>query len=83
MPAARITPVSGGSALEISFLKRKTVNSGLTYTAQFSGDLTAWAGGTTISTTAVNAEWDLIIVRDNAAPGAVGRFARVLVSLAP
>ena len=84
MPAARYLANVSGGILEVQFPRRKGTNAvGLTYTVQFSSNLTAWAAGQPQVATSLNADWDRVTVRD-ALPGPnASRFARVLLTLQP
>jgi|GEM_PF-756728 hypothetical protein len=84
MPAARYLPNVSGGVLEVEFPRRKGPNAaGLTYTVQFSGDLTAWSAGIPSSVTSLNADWDRVRVRDGVSGPNSSRFARVVLTLQP
>jgi len=84
LPAARFLSNVSSGILEVEFVQRKGPSAaGLTYTVQFSGNLTTWSPGLTPVVTNLNADWDRVTVRD-AAPGpSPSRFARVLLTLQP
>jgi hypothetical protein len=84
LPAARFLSNVSSGILEVEFVQRKGPSAaGLTYTVQFSGNLTTWSPGLTPVVTSLNADWDRVTVRD-AAPGpSPSRFARVLLTLQP
>jgi len=70
--------------LEVEFPRRKGPNAaGLTYTVQFSGDLTAWSAGIPSNVTSLNADWDRVRVRDGVSGPNASRFGRVVLTLQP
>jgi hypothetical protein len=81
LPRVVAVPSGGGQQLEITFLRRKDVASGLTYAAEFSGNLTTWQTGGTPIVSSVDATWERVTVRDTAAPTSPRRFAHVLLTL--
>ena len=82
LPAARYLPNVSGGVLEVEFPRRKGPNAaGVTYTVQFSGDLTAWSAGLPSSVTSLNADWDRVRVRDAVNGPSASRFARVVLTL--
>ena len=81
LPTAQLVTVPGGQSLEVTFLRRKPPGgSTLTYTAQFSNDLTAWSTGLAPTVTSVDAEWERIVVRDSAPAASGRRCVRVTVT---
>ncbi len=84
LPAPHFLPNVSGGILEVQFPRRKGASAvGLTYTVEFSSNLTTWVAGQTPAVTSLNADWDRVIVRD-ALPGPnASRFARVLLTLQP
>ena len=84
LPAARYLANVSGGVMEVEFIRRKGPTAvGLTYTTQFSGDLSAWSAGLAPVITSLGADWERVNVRD-AVPGPnVSRFARVVLSLQP
>ena len=84
LPAARyLTNVSNG-ILEVQFVRRKgPTAAGLTYTVEFSGNLTTWSAGQTPTVVSLNADWDRVTVRDAAVGPNLHRFARIVLTLQP
>jgi hypothetical protein len=84
LPAAHYLPGVSGGVLEVQFPRRKGPSAvGLTYTVEFSSNLTNWSAGLAPAVTGLNADWDRVTVRD-ALPGPNGhRFARVMLALQP
>jgi hypothetical protein len=84
LPAARYLPNVSGGVLEVDFPRRKGATAvGLTYTIQFSSNLTAWSAGLAPTVTSLNADWDRVTVRDPVSGPNANRFARVVVALQP
>ncbi|MBE7496530.1 MAG: hypothetical protein HS117_16425 [Verrucomicrobiaceae bacterium] len=85
LPASTLEIGAGGAAvIRIEFLRRRaTVNSGLTYQAEFSSSMTSgtWtpAGGTT-TVTPINDDWERVVVLDAPPAGSQRRFVRVRVT---
>lgn len=79
LPAIRLED----QRLTVEYIRRVAAgNPGITYAAQFTGDLTgaAWQAGVSETVTAINARWERVKTIDPA-PGSAGRFARVQVSV--
>jgi hypothetical protein len=73
--------VNGTGQLQISFIRRKiSSNPGITYTVEFSANLTAWAGNpsATETVTSIDATFERVTVSDSFPPNK--RFARVRVT---
>jgi phosphatidylinositol-3-phosphatase len=82
LPAAKYLAGVGNGTLEVQFLRRKgTDAAGLTYTPEFSGNLSTWSAGQAPVITSINADWERVTVRDSAAGPNARRFARVLLRL--
>jgi hypothetical protein len=84
LPAARyLTNVSNG-ILEVQFVRRKgPTAAGLTYTVEFSGNLTSWSPGQPPTVVSLNADWERVTVRDSVVGPNPRRFARVVLGLQP
>jgi hypothetical protein len=84
LPAAHyLTNVSNG-ILEVQFVRRKGPTAiGLTYTVEFSADLTTWSPGQPPTVVSLNADWDRVTVRDSVAGPNSRRFARVVLAFQP
>src|SRR6266540_222571 len=84
LPAARYLSNVSGGVLEVEFPRRKGTNAaGLTYTVEFSGDLTTWSAGLAPTVTSLNPDWDRVRVRDSAMGPNSSRFARVSLTFQP
>ena len=82
LPAPYLVPVTGGNALEVEFIRRKAAAAaGLTYTAQFTSDITgAWVNGFAPTVTSIDADWERVRMRDSRVPMA-RRFGKVVLGL--
>jgi hypothetical protein len=81
LPIGGLSEIGG---LEMTFLRRKAVPGfGLTYTAEYSNDLSSWTAFEPVFITPVNAEWEQVSVHDDAAPTGAKTFARVVIGLTP
>lgn len=84
LPTAQYVAVPGGHVLEIQFLRRKGLAAAhIAYTAKFSSDLAVWVNGLAPTVTSVDADWDLVTVRDSAPATSARRFVRVEVLVVP
>ena len=84
MPAARFRPFISNGILDVQYIRRKGPSAaGLTYTVEFSADLTNWIAGHDLLATSLNADFDRVTVRDTVIGPNPYRFARVLVALQP
>jgi len=84
LPIVRSLGAGATRRLQLEFIRRKAAaGSGLTYEAQFGGDLVGWVTAVTPdSVTSIDATWERVLISDPVA-GAAQRFARVRVSLQP
>ena len=84
LPAPYLVAVSGGSALDIEFVRRKAAAAaGLSYTVLFSGDLAGpWVAGFPPIVTSIDADWERVRVHDTRIPNA-RRFGKVVLTLQP
>lgn len=84
LPSIRLENAGGSQRLTVEYVRRTAASgSGVTYAAQFAGDLAAgdWATNTAETVTAINARWERVKVADPVAAGAApARFARVQVT---
>lgn len=83
LPSIRVEAGGGSQHLTVEYVRRTAAsNSGITYAAQFTGDLTnaAWHSTATETVTAINARWERVKATD-AGPVNAARFARVQVSV--
>jgi hypothetical protein len=84
LPAARYLSNVSSGVLEVEFPRRKGPSAvGLTYTVQFSGDLTTWSTGLAPTITSLNADWERVLVRDSVIGPNPSRFARVVLTYQP
>ena len=85
LPAARLENIAGSGRLTLEFVRRtSTSGSGLTYTPEFSSDLTAWQSVGTETVTAINPRWERVKIADTlTTQDTPRRFARLRVTLAP
>ena len=84
LPAAKFLPNVSNGILEVDFIRRKGTNAaGLSYSIQFSGNLTTWVNGQPPTVTSLNAEWERVTVRDSVGGPNARRFARVVLGLQP
>ena len=84
LPFGSTVAVAGGKVLELTFLRRKApTGTGLTYSPQFSSNLTTWSGGLAPTVTSLGTDWERVTVRDSAAASSVRRFGRVQVTFTP
>lgn len=84
LPAAKFLSNVSNGILEVDFIRRKGANAaGLSYTIQFSGDLTSWSAGQSPVITSLNADWERVTVRDAVTGPHSSRFARVVLALQP
>src|SRR5205814_7777759 len=70
LPVAMLVSVSGGVVLDLEYVRRKAAAAaGLTYTPQFSGEITGpWAAGFAPTVTSIDADWERVHVRDTRIP---------------
>jgi hypothetical protein len=83
-PRIWLNPAS--KRLSVEFIRRSPVsNPGITYTVQFSGDVSNWStGGTHVRTTPIDSTWERVIYEDPSAAGVLtSRFCRVTIGLLP
>ncbi|MBU6327281.1 MAG: hypothetical protein KGQ89_06620, partial [Verrucomicrobia bacterium] len=65
LPVVRRENISGEDRLTIEFVRRSAASgAGLTYTPEFSSDLTAWSSAGTTSVTTINPRWERVKVID-------------------
>ena len=85
LPLVRLENISGADHLTIEFVRRTAVSgSGLTYTPQFSSNLTTWEAVGTETVTTINPRWERVKVVDPETTGSANkRLARLKVTLAP
>jgi hypothetical protein len=84
LPAARYLSNVSSGVLEVEFPRRKGTSAvGLTYTVEFSGNLTTWSAGLPSTVTSLNSDWDRVRVRDSAMGPNESRFARVVLTFQP
>lgn len=84
LPVARVAETPAGPLLTLEFLRRKAgTQPGISYQAQFAGDLAAWESGAEEVVTSIDETWERVIASDPALAGAARRFARLAVSVLP
>jgi hypothetical protein len=83
LPASRVIDL-GGRCLVLEYIRRKASTSpGITYAAQFSGNLATWQNSTTLENVqSIDAIWERVIVQDHVV-GSTRRFGRVRVLPTP
>ena len=83
LPAARLENIAGAERLTLEFVRRTSGSgSGLTYTPEFSSDLTAWLAVGSETVTAINPRWERVKITDPLTTlDAPRRFARLRVTL--
>ena len=85
-PITQFEPVTNNVDFRTVFVRRKDyLAAGLTYTPQFSADLTVWQDSTAVPTVlADDGTWQVVSVPyPRAIAGRKARFSRILVNLAP
>jgi hypothetical protein len=81
LPLGATETVLGVDHLTLEFVRRTAASAAtLTYAAEFSSDLAAWAGGGAETVTAINSRWERVKVVDPASAAEGRRFARVRVT---
>ncbi len=84
LPVVRLETISGSDRLTIEFVRRTSGSgAGLTYTPQFSSNLTDWLALGTETVTTIDSQWERVKVVDVMTTGdAPKRYARLSVTLA-
>lgn len=79
LPLIRVENISGSDRLTIEFVRR-TADSSLTYTPQFSDGLQTWLGNGTETVTSIDPNWDRVKVVDSQTVASSSkRFGRLVV----
>jgi hypothetical protein len=84
LPAVRVASAAATDRLTIEFVRRTSGSgAGLTYTAEFSSDLTTWLAAGTTTLTAINPRWERVTITDSLTTSdAPRRSVRLRVTLA-
>lgn len=84
LPTAAVETLGGAQRLTLEFVRRTSASgSGLTYTPQFSSDLSDWQNVGSETVTPINPRWERVKAADSLTlPDAPKRFARLSVTLA-